>query len=281
MAVNVGTYVLGDWWVIRTQWHGHFLRARAWNRSAVQPAVWQVDTLDTAFSTGTVGLRVSNSGSGTETIVSFKEFWVQRLGLTVHVWMRIDIPIFDDSDGGEIGNGGTYYCHWLGKGDASKTGQLEWLLRLYSNVTDPADDRHGRVSAYLFSLYGGRGSGDDWQPGLSADSRDNLDPAGARIWHQYVALFPAGDYLDPRARVQLFRDGYWQHGNVTIFPAGPGPGSLYSNTAHPILPGNGSAPLRFATRDTNSFLSGGLDEVAIFHRVLTPTEIELLFKAGR
>lgn len=283
MALDVGTYTVGDWWVIRCQFSGNSLRARAWNRSQPQPTTWQIDTIDSSFATGTVALRAANSGSNTDTLVSFDDFWIQHLGLTVYAWLRIDRSVFDGSSGGEIGSGGTWYLHWLGKGG---TGQAEWTYRLYSNTVDPNDDRHGRVSGYIFNLGGSLGSGDDWQPGRiradtgqpSTDPRDNLDPPGTRLWHNYVALFPAGDKLDTQARVKLYRDTYWQSGNP-IF-GGPGPGSLYSNTTHPIVPGNGGDALHFATRDGNSYLTGALDEVAIFNRLLTETEIATLYNAA-
>jgi len=46
------------------------------------------------------------------------------------------------------------------------------------------------------------------------------------------------------------------------------------------VPADGSAPVRFATRDGNSFLTGGLDEVAIYPRVLTGAEIMENYTAG-
>jgi hypothetical protein len=46
------------------------------------------------------------------------------------------------------------------------------------------------------------------------------------------------------------------------------------------MPGDGGAPVRFATRDGNSFLTGGLDEVAIYLRVLTGAEIMENYTVG-
>jgi hypothetical protein len=46
------------------------------------------------------------------------------------------------------------------------------------------------------------------------------------------------------------------------------------------VPAHGSAPVRFATRDGNSFFTGGLDEVAIYPRVLTGAEIMENYAAG-
>ena len=47
-----------------------------------------------------------------------------------------------------------------------------------------------------------------------------------------------------------------------------------------IVPSDGSAPVRFATRDGNSFFTGGLDEVAIYPTVLTGAEIMENYTAG-
>jgi hypothetical protein len=40
-----------------------------------------------------------------------------------------------------------------------------------------------------------------------------------------------------------------------------------------IAPKHGGAPLRLGTRDLKGFLTGGLDEVAIYPRVLSAEEI--------
>jgi hypothetical protein len=43
-----------------------------------------------------------------------------------------------------------------------------------------------------------------------------------------------------------------------------------------VLGMNGCSPLRIGTRDCGSFFTGGLDEVAVFDRRLTATEISAL-----
>jgi hypothetical protein len=59
----------------------------------------------------------------------------------------------------------------------------------------------------------------------------------------------------------------------------PSSGTLYST--YGIVPAHGTAPLRLGTRDNLSFtLNGGLDEVAIYPRVLTPGEIIENYNAG-
>jgi hypothetical protein len=65
--------------------------------------------------------------------------------------------------------------------------------------------------------------------------------------------------------VSIYRNGVRQLGP-------PSSGTLYS-TFH-ISPAHGSAPVRFGARDDLTLtLAGGLDEVAIYPRVLTADEI--------
>src|SRR5215471_8306584 len=66
----------------------------------------------------------------------------------------------------------------------------------------------------------------------------------------------------------------------------PSPGTLYRTFS--IAPAHGTMPLRLGTRDAAvtgggavSYLTGGLDEVAIYPRVLTPAEILENYAAGR
>ena len=55
-------------------------------------------------------------------------------------------------------------------------------------------------------------------------------------------------------------------------------GALYSS--FDITPQVGTAPLRLGTRSFGSFLIGGLDEVAIYPRVLTAAEVADRYRAG-
>ena len=50
-------------------------------------------------------------------------------------------------------------------------------------------------------------------------------------------------------------------------------GALYDNPRWKINPAARGAPLRFGTRDLKSFLTGALDEVAIYPRVLSAKEV--------
>ena len=75
----------------------------------------------------------------------------------------------------------------------------------------------------------------------------------------------------PRWRAPDLKNGVLRKGP-------PDPGTLYGT--YDIVPADGSAPVRFATRDGNSFFTGGRDEVAIYPRVLTGAEIMENYTAG-
>ena len=48
-----------------------------------------------------------------------------------------------------------------------------------------------------------------------------------------------------------------------------------------IKPAHGDAPLRLGTRDLKSFLTGAIDEVAVYPRVLTAKEVRENYNAGK
>jgi hypothetical protein len=163
-------------------------------------------------------------------------------GLTVEVWMRPDVLEFP-------GETADPYVHWLGKGSP---GQYEWALRFYSrNSTRP-----NRISAYIFNPAGGEGAGAYFEDTLEAGQ-----------WIHVVACYEPGDKdTQPPAGVHIYKNGVHRLGP-------PSPGTLYSNPLFNIVPAHGTAPLRLGTRDFGSFFRGGLDEVAIYPRVLSAGEI--------
>ena len=171
-----------------------------------------------------------------------------KLGLTVEIWIRPDVLTFR-------GETREQYIHWLGKGGAD---QCEWGLRFYSQ---DSPSRPNRLSAYIWNPDGGEGAGAYFQ--------DTLTPG---VWIHVVAVYEPGDQdTDPSAGVHIYKDGVHRLGP-------PSPGTLYSTFG--IGPRHGTMPLRFGTRDAAisgdgslSYLSGGLDEIAIYPRVLTPDEI--------
>ncbi len=163
-------------------------------------------------------------------------------GLTLEVWVRPDVLAFE-------GETDDPYIFWLGKGEPQRH---EWALRFYSSKSK---DRPNRISAYLFNPEGGLGAGAYFQDKLTAGE-----------WMHVVACFDPGDAETQGAGVHMYKNGVRRLGP-------PSPGTLYNNPQWQMKPVHGSAPLRLGTRDLQSFLTGGLDEVAIYPRVLTAKEI--------
>jgi len=170
-------------------------------------------------------------------------------GLTIEVWVRPDVLAFE-------GETDDPYIVWLGKGEPQRQ---EWALRFYSGTSK---DRPNRISAYLFNPEGGLGAGAYFQDKLTAGA-----------WMHVVACFDPGDAETQGAGVHMYKNGIHRLGP-------PSPGTLYNNPQWQIKPVHGSAPLRLGTRDLKSFLTGGLDEVAIYPRVLTAREILENYNAG-
>src|SRR5215510_10614316 len=180
------------------------------------------------------------------------------LGLTVEVWMRPDVLTFR-------GQTSERYIHWLGK-CVEGSGQCEWGLRFYSQ---DSPSRPNRISAYIWNPEGGLGAGAFFQ--------DVLTPGQ---WMHVVAVYEPGDKdTDPPAGVHIYRDGVHRQGP-------PSSGTLYRSFG--IVPAHGTLPLRLGTRDAAispsvnsvSYLTGGLDEVAIYPRVLTEPEIRENYCVG-
>jgi hypothetical protein len=192
-------------------------------------------------------------------------------GLTVEVWIRPDVLTFY----GEIGGSPDPYVHWVGKGDrAGSMGNREWALRFYSKYRRDGtlSSRPNRISAYIFNPSGGEGAGAYFQDDLEQE----LYP-----WIHVVACYQPGDASTvPLAGVQIYKNGVLRKcpdpHDHTCYSSG----TLYHHPSPPynppweIFPVHGTAPLRLGTRDYHSFFIGGLDEVAIYPRVLSADEIE-------
>jgi hypothetical protein len=171
-------------------------------------------------------------------------------GMTVEAWVRPDTLDFE----GETAEG---YIHWLGKGEK---GHREWGLRFYSRKSK----RPHRISAYLWNPAGGLGAGAYFEDDLKAGD-----------WIHVVACYEPGDAQTPgKPGVHIYKNGIHRAGP-------PASGTLYQNPRWHIRPEHGMAPLRLGTLDRKSFLIGGLDEVAIYSRVLTAREVAENYMAGR
>jgi hypothetical protein len=170
-------------------------------------------------------------------------------GLTVEVWLRPDVLNFAGEPSKDPKNP---YIYWLGKGEA---GAQEWGFRFYS---DEAADRPNRISAYIWNAEGKEGAGAYVQDKLTKHK-----------WLYIVATYDDPDKAD--ARVRIYKNGVASKHNGS-------PGTLYKS--YNIKPATGPAPVRLGTRDLKSFLTGGLDEVAIYPYVLSPEEISKHWKVA-
>ena len=88
-----------------------------------------------------------------------------------------------------------------------------------------------------------------------------------------MACYDPGDANTNNAGVHIYKNGIQRLGP-------PKPGVLYNNPQWKIKPVAGNAPVRLGTRDLKSFLTGALDEVAIYPRVLTPAEVLENYNVG-
>jgi hypothetical protein len=189
-------------------------------------------------------------------------------GLTVEVWMRPDVLDFP----GQVAQpNGDPYVHWLGKGEP---GQYEWGFRFYSLHKGPdskqPSSRPNRISAYIWNPT--TPAGETSNEGAGAYFQDQLV---AGRWIHIVACYEPGDYTNPKAGVQIYKDGQFRLGPMS-------PGTLYSNPEFGKLkPRHGTAPLRLGTRDRVSFLRGGLDEVAIYPYVLSAQRVQEHYRIAR
>jgi hypothetical protein len=264
---GVGAYVVNTFWYVRFQLEDSTLRAKAWESGTPQPTTWMLTVTDTSItaSNGNVSIRSQNSGSAAHPVVAFKDFRIQTLGLTVHVWMRPTNPSFHTSNP-------SGYIHFMGKGHA---GQYEWHFRFYSLL---ANNTHaGWVSFYIFNLTKPPGAVANYGAGAAYTAGSPDMPVLERgKWYQFVATLDPGDYLDSLARVRIYKDG------KEVPNEG---GAFYENHDSEglnwhIYPKNGSAPVNVGTEDDSDYFDGALDEVAIFSRKLTAEEIKSLYDAA-
>jgi hypothetical protein len=173
-------------------------------------------------------------------------------GLTVEAWMRPDRLDFAEP-------GALEYIHWLGKGEP---GQHEWGLRFYSRGDR---ERPNRISAYIWNTDGKLGAGGYFQDAIAPGQ-----------WLHVVACYEPGDarFTQQPLGVQIYKNGVLRQGP-------PAKATLYNNPPQwTIVPTHAGAPVRLGTRERKGFLIGGLDEVAIYPRVLSPDEIRLHYDLG-
>ena len=211
-----------------------------------------------------------------EPIVRFEGFWVQTLGLTFQFWFSPRILDFT-GEGAPLA-----HAEVFGKGLG--TGDQEYEVRWFSSLS--SEDQNS-WKMYGFNLEGGLGAGVRYPLPGSA-------PLAPNQWKHFVVVFDSGDYLDTTAGISLYVDGQ------LYLPTGLCNGNLYSglcnldpitgaplgwpfyalDPAWQITPRAGRSPVRIGQKDGSSTFTGRLDDVAIFPRKLTATEIANLYSTG-
>lgn len=160
--------------------------------------------------------------------------------LTISVWVSPEVLNFELTESGG-------YVHWMGKGTPS---QHEWVFRMYNkDLTETQDNRPNRMSAYAFNLQGGLGSGSYVQESLTENE-----------WIHFVARYDVASNT-----ITLFKNGIQKDEDA-----------LYDET-YGVQVQNGSAPLRLGTRSLWSYFQGRIDDLRIYNRALSESEIVNLF----
>lgn len=164
---------------------------------------------------------------------------VTRTGiLTIEAWMRPDVENFPQTEA-------EGYVHWMGKGTPSN---YLWAARMYNKNNNAS--RPQRISGYCFNLSGGLGAGSYFQ--------DTIAPG---TWIHYVLVINTVNTSAnfPTGYTKIYRDGILR--------------DMDKLSDYNIVPGNGTAPMRVATRDLASFFKGAIGKVALYDHELTPAQI--------
>jgi hypothetical protein len=175
------------------------------------------------------------------TIADAPDLSVTRSGrLTIEAWLRPDTLQFPHGEGSGGG-----YVHWLGKGVA---GQHEYVARMYS--LDNPDGRPNRISGYALNTTGGLGAGSYFQ-----------DIVRRGEWIHYALVINIVDTSDayPTGYVKVFKNGRLRDQD--------------SLSEYHIVPRDGIAPFRIATRNLTSYFQGAIGKVAVYDREVTASRL--------
>lgn len=174
-----------------------------------------------------------------------RQSWSQTAtgSLTVEFWMRPDRLLFSREEG-------SGYVWILGKG---ATDQQEWGFRMYGSDNRESPPRENRIAFYAYSPAGGEGAGAYFQ-----------QPVTPGKW-----IYVVGELN--RVGVSIYRNGI-------VEQEPPSNATLYAS--YHVEQEHGEAPVRVGTRDSKSFFSGAVDELAIYSHLLTPRQIRAHYRAG-
>ena len=160
--------------------------------------------------------------------------------LTVSVWVSPEVLNFQKAEAGG-------YVHWMGKGVPH---QHEWVFRMYNkDLSQGQEDRPNRMSAYAFNLEGGLGSGSYVQEQVQENE-----------WIHFVARYDVESN-----KITLFKNGVQKDQD-----------DLYDAT-YGVQVQNGTAPLRLGTRSQWSYFQGRIDDLRVYSRALSDSEILELY----
>lgn len=161
--------------------------------------------------------------------------------LSINTTNKLSISVWLRPDVLNFSHSQSGYVHWMGKGVSN---QHEYVFRMY-NLSDAT--RPNRMSAYAFNLSGGLGAGGYVQETVTTG-----------VWIHLVAVY---DYTNNQ--IKLYKNGVLK--DTDTF-------SGYS-----IVPANGTAPFRIGTRDFGSYFEGAIDDVRVYDRALSVSEINSLY----
>ena len=160
--------------------------------------------------------------------------------LTISVWVSPEVLNFPIAESGG-------YVHWMGKGVPR---QHEWVFRMYNkDLSQGQENRPNRMSAYAFNLEGGQGPGSYVQEQVQENE-----------WIHFVARYDV-----ETNKITLFKNGVQKDQD-----------DLHE-TKYNVQVKNGTAPLRLGTRSQWSYFQGRIDDLRIYNRALSESEILELF----
>jgi hypothetical protein len=165
--------------------------------------------------------------------------------LTVQAWVWPATLQFPDEEG-------SGYVYVLGKGTS---GKQEYALRMYSLDNTEVPERPNRMSAYVFNLGGGLGSGAYFQ--------DRLLP---HAWMMVTFV------IDDRPSAA------WPDGYIAIYKNDELRGQV-SIGQFDVTPKASTAPFRVATRQLISYFDGAIGKVAVFDYALSGQQVAAVYNA--
>lgn len=193
---------------------------------------------------GVVGNASYFNGNSCVQFTDNNDYSIGPNGITVSAWVK---PESFDFTGEAEG-----YIHFLGKQEWNTAPNYEWTFRLYNDKAFDSVSRSKRISFYVFNLSGGLGVGSYFQDDLKENE-----------WIHVVGVANGTHTMIYKNGVLRDTDAY-----------APGLKGFVD-----IVPGNGNSPLRIGCSDRSSAFQGSIDDVMIFDRALSSSEIKQLYES--